>query len=53
MVDFAGGIAADGGVDDFSLTPMEMIFLVVAILVTVPFVIFLRYILRELKKEQK
>lgn len=38
-------------VENFNLTPMEIVFLLVAVLVTVPLVIFVRYVLKELKKE--
>ena len=38
--------------NDFGLTLTEIIFLVVAILVTVPILIFARWIFKELKKEQ-
>jgi hypothetical protein len=36
---------------DFALTTTEIIFLVVAVLVTVPMLLFLRWIIKELKKE--
>ena len=39
--------------DDFFLTPMELIFLAVAVLVTVPILFFLRYVLKELRQENK
>lgn len=35
---------------EFNLTPTELVFLVVAVLVTLPILIFLRWILKELKK---
>ena len=38
--------------NDFSLNGTEIIFLVVAVLVTVPILIFVKWILKELKKEQ-
>ncbi len=36
---------------DFFLTKPEWIFLIVAVLATIPIVIFLRWIIKELKKE--
>ena len=38
--------------EDFNLTPTEIIFLIVAILVTVPMLIFLRWVLKELRAEK-
>ena len=37
---------------EFGLTPIEIVFLVVAILVTIPMVVFIKWIFKELKKEQ-
>lgn len=39
--------------EDFALTPTEIIFLVVAILVTVPMLFFLRWVLKELRAEKQ
>jgi flagellar biogenesis protein FliO len=36
---------------NFGLTPTEIIFLVVALVVTIPLLIFARWIFKELKKE--
>ena len=38
---------------DFALTGPEMVFLIVAILATIPILVFLRFIIRELGKEEK
>lgn len=36
---------------EFALSRMEIIFLIVAVIVTVPLLVFLRWVLGELKKE--
>lgn len=39
--------------ENFNLTPMEIVFLIVAVLITIPLLIFLRYVLKELKKQDE
>jgi hypothetical protein len=36
---------------DFSLNLTEIVFLIVALVLTVPFVIFLRWLIKELKRD--
>lgn len=38
--------------NEFALSPMEIVFLIVAIVVTIPFVVFIRWILKQLKEEE-
>ena len=37
---------------EWAITPVEWVFLGVAVIVTIPFVFLIRYILKELKKEE-
>jgi hypothetical protein len=37
---------------DFAITPVEWIFLGLALVATIPLLIFVRWILKELKREQ-
>lgn len=38
---------------DFGLTGVEIFFLIVAVVVTIPLLFFVRFVLRELKKEEE